>query len=303
MDGPAAPLPFIGIAAMHGDRTACRPQENALRHLARFDLNLLRVFDAIFVKGGVSAAARHLNLSQPAISHALAKLRDVFGDPLFVRQGNRLVPTSVARALAAPVREALRGLDALDAATSFAPAETGREFRIGVRLSGEMPRFASLVSRVRSEAPNAALASVTFRRRDLVMMLANGDLDLALDVALPADERLCRHYLGTEPLVVVARKGHPRVDGAIDLDTYLALDHIIATARPHGPGIENMALDRLGLTRRVAVRCQHAITAWQIVATSDMLFALPRSHAAGLDAVWPMQLVDLPLDRKSTRLN
>ena len=267
-----------------------------MRHLARFDLNLLRIFEAIFAKGGVSAAARHLNLSQPAISHALARLRTQFDDPLFVRQGNRLVPTHAARAIAGPVREALRGLDAaLDAATAFDPVRTTREFRIGVRLSGEMPRFSSLVSRVRSAAPHVALASVTFRRRDLVMMLANGDLDLALDVALPTNDRLCRHYLGTEPLVVVARKGHPHVDGAIDLETYLSLDHIIATARPYGPGIEDMALDQMGLTRRVAVRCQHAITAWQIVASSDMLFALPRSHAEVLDAMWPMQLVELPL--------
>ena len=267
-----------------------------MRRLARFDLNLLQVFDAIYAKGGVSAAARHLNLSQPAISHALAKLRDAFDDPLFVRQGNKLVPTPAARAIAGPVREALRGLDAaLDAAVFFDPAQSTREFRIGVRLSGEMPRFASLVARVRSEAPHVALASVTFRRRDLVMALANADLDLALDVSLPANDRLSRHYLGTEPLVVVARKGHPRVDGAIDLDTYLALDHVVATARPYGPGIEDMALDRMGLVRRVAVRCQHAITAWQIIATSDMLFALPRSHAAVLDAVWPMQLLALPL--------
>jgi len=267
-----------------------------LRHLARFDLNLLRIFDAIFARGGVSAAARHLNLSQPAISHALAKLRDTFDDPLFVRQGNRLVPTPAARAIAGPVREALRGLDvALDAATSFNPAKATREFRIGVRLSGEMPRFSSLVARVRSAAPHVSLASVTFRRRDLVMTLANGDLDLALDVALPADDRLRSQYLGTEPIVVVARKGHPRVDGAIDLDTYLALEHIIATARPYGPGLEDMALQRMGLARRVAVRCQHAITAWQIVASSDMLFALPRSHAEVLDAMWPMQLVALPL--------
>lgn len=276
-----------------------------MRRLARFDLNLLQVFDAIHAKGGVSAAARHLNLSQPAISHALAKLRDAFDDPLFVRQGNKLVPTPAARAIAGPVREALRGLDAaLDAAASFDPAQSTREFRIGVRLSGEMPRFSSLVGRVRSEAPHVALASVTFRRRDLVMALANGDLDLALDVGLPADDRLSRHYLGTEPLVVVARRGHPRVDGAIDLDTYLALDHVVATARPHGPGIEDMALERMGLGRGVAVRCQHAITAWQIIAGSDMLYSLPRSHAEVLDAVWPMQLLDLPLpvDRGGTYL-
>ena len=71
-----------------------------MRRLARFDLNLLQIFDAIHSKGGVSAAARHLNLSQPAISHALAKLRDAFDDPLFVRQGNKLVPTPAARAIA-----------------------------------------------------------------------------------------------------------------------------------------------------------------------------------------------------------
>lgn len=267
-----------------------------MRRLARFDLNLLQIFDAIHAKGGVSAAARHLNLSQPAISHALAKLRDAFDDPLFVRQGNRLVPTPAARAIAGPIRDALRGLDAaLDAAGQFDPAEATREFRIGVRLSGEMPRFSSLVTRVLGEAPHVRLASLTFRRRDLVTALGNGDLDLALDVALPADDRLCRHYLGTEPLVVVARKGHPRVAGAIDLDTYLELDHVVATARTHGPGVEDMALDRMGLSRRVAVRCQHAITAWQIIASSDMLFALSRSHAEVLNAIWPMQLVDLPL--------
>lgn len=267
-----------------------------MRHLARFDLNLLRVFDAIFAKGGVSAAARHLNLSQPAISHALARLRTQFDDPLFVRQGNRLLPTPAARAIAVPVREALRALDAaLDAATAFDPAQATREFRIGVRLSGEMPRFSALVSRVRSEAPHVALASVTFRRRDLVATLANGDLDLALDVALPADDRLCRQHLGTEPLVVAARKGHPRVDGAIDLDTYLALDHVVATVRPYGPGIEDIALDRMGLARRVAARCQHAVTAWQIIASSDLLFSLPQSHAEILHATWPMQLLDLPL--------
>lgn len=267
-----------------------------MRNLARFDLNLLRIFDAIFAKGGVSAAARHLNLSQPAISHALAKLRDIFDDPLFVRQGNRLLPTPAARAIAGPVREALRGLDAaLDAASAFDPAATTRDFRIGVRLSGEMPRFAALVARVRREAPQATLASISFRRRDLAMMLANGDLDFALDVALPADERLRSHYLGTEPLVVAARHGHPAIHGALDLDTYLALDHVVATPRPHGPGIEDIALDRIGLSRRVAVRCQHAITAWQIIAATDMLFALPRSHAAVLAAMEPMQIFDLPL--------
>ncbi len=84
--------------------------------------------------------------------------------------------------MAINLREALRGLDAaLDAATAFDPAHTTREFRIGVRLSGEMPRFSSLVAGVRAEAPHVALASVTFRRRELVTMLANGDRESGSD--------------------------------------------------------------------------------------------------------------------------
>lgn len=177
---------------------------------------------------------------------------------------------------------------------AFDPAQSDREFRIGVRLSGEMPRFSSLVSRVHSEAPLISLASVTFRRRDLPGALANGDIDLALDVALPPDARLCRQYLGTDQLAVMARQGHPHVAGAIDLDTYLGLNHVVATPRPHGPGIEDIALERLGLRRRVTVRCQHPITAWQIVASSDLLCTLPRFHAEALNDMWPMQLVDVP---------
>lgn len=267
-----------------------------MKRLARVDLNLFQIFDAIYTKGGVSAAARHLNLSQSAISHALARLRTMFEDKLFVRQGNRLVPTATARAIAGQVRIALGGLAAtLDSAGAFEPARSSREFRLGIRLAGEMTRFPELVARVLGAAPGASLVSATFRRRDLVTALANGDLDLAIDVELPPHERLLRAPLGADALVVAARKGHPLLTGRLDLKTYVALDHVVATARPHGPGLEDIALERLGRRRRVSVRCQHAVTAWRVVATSDRLFTLSRGHAAVLDAVWPMQIFDLPL--------
>ncbi len=213
-----------------------------MKRLPRLDLNLLQIFDAIYTKGGVSAAASHLNLSQPAISHALAKLRAMLDDPLFIRQGNRLVPTGTARAVAEPIHTALRELvAALDGAGSFDPAQSTREFRIGIRLAGEMSRFPALASRVLADAPHVRLISTAFRRRDLVAALANGDLDVAIDVDLPVEDRLCREPLGVEPLLVAARIGNDRIDGTLDLDRYLALDHVFATPRPHGPGIEDMA--------------------------------------------------------------
>lgn len=100
------------------------------------DLNLLGVFDAIYTRGGVTEAARHLNLSQSAISHSPARLREAFGDPLFVRHGNAFVPTAVARAIVEPVRDTLRGIDvALVNATALDLATSTRSFTIGLRMA------------------------------------------------------------------------------------------------------------------------------------------------------------------------
>lgn len=268
-----------------------------MRSTIRPDLGLLQIFDAIYWKGGVGAAARHLNLSQPAISHALAKLRHQLGDDLFVRQGNALVPTAKARLLADPVRRALSELSgAVDNAASFDPARSHREFRIGIRLSGEMARFPRIVSRLRREAPNAGLVSMTFRRRDAVRALASGDLDLLFDVSSDKwSAQLCSALASSEPLAVATREDHPLVRPPLDLETYLSLEHVVATSRARGPGLEDLALAQRGLVRKVAVRCQHFMTAWQIVATSDLALTLPASQAGMLNAVWPLRLHPLPV--------
>jgi DNA-binding transcriptional LysR family regulator len=103
-------------------------------HLLRIDLNLLVVFDTVFAAGSITAASRKLNLSQPAVSHALARLRDVFGEPLFERQGRGIVPTPFARSIAGPVREALSAMErTFGQAAGFEPASAERHVRIGLR--------------------------------------------------------------------------------------------------------------------------------------------------------------------------
>lgn len=251
----------------------------------------------------MSRAARHLNLSQPAVSHSLARLRDAFGNPLFVREGNGLVPTRMAREIVGPIREALRNFGfALTSAMSFDPASSNRRFRIGMRLSGEVPSFASLVSRVRGEAPNASINSAHFAREELGELLANGDLDLAFDIRHPQRAGLKQHLLREDKLMVVARKGHPEVDGKISLETYLRLDHVFASPRSAGLGHEDAQLARLGHQRRIAVRCQNAMSAWQIVSQSDMLLTLPRRYAEALLPMQENQLVELPLSTAPTAL-
>lgn len=264
---------------------------------SRIDFNLLAVFEAIYAREGVTAAARQLNLSQSAVSHALARLRDQFDDPLFVRAGNALVPTALARSMVAPVRAALHGVERVVAAARiFDPATSTRAFRIGLRQSSEVRIFADLVARAKAAAPGITLASADFRRSELTQTLAEGALDMAIDVPSEAAAGLCHLPLETGSLVVAARRGHPQIDGAIDLATYLAVDHVVASPRPSGLGIEDEALAAIGVARRIAVRCQHIWSAWQIVAESDMVVTLMRAHAASLRPLADNKLVAMPFD-------
>lgn len=253
------------------------------------------MFEAIYSRGGVTAAARHLHLSQSAISHSLARLRAAFDDELFVRFGNALVPTALARAIIEPVRDALGGVEqALVASARFDPATATRAFRIGLRQANEARMFADMVAAALGEAPGITLASVNFRRGEVARALAHGELDLAIDVASDATVGLRALPLHSDAMVIAARRGHPLIDGRIDLKTYLACDHVQASPRPTGPGLEDQALAAMNEARRVAVRCQNIWSAWQVVAQSDMIFTLLDAHARALLPVADNQIVALP---------
>ncbi|OJV32232.1 LysR family transcriptional regulator [Sphingomonas sp. 67-36] len=266
-----------------------------MNHNPRLDLNLLGIFEAIYTRGGVTAAGRHLNLSQSALSHALGRLRRAFDDPLFVRSGNTLVPTALARSIIDPIRESLRGIEmAVTTATSFDPGTSTRAFRIGLRQSSEMHHFHRVVQKVAASAPGVTLASEDFRRGYLARALARGELDLALDLASEATMELEAIPLGTDAMVVAARRSHPRISGNIDLNAYLAEDHVIVSPRRNAVGLEDQALAGMGSTRQIAVRCQHSWSAWTIVAETDMLLTIPASHAASLSRVVKNQILPLP---------
>lgn len=266
-----------------------------MRPITRIDLNLLTTFEAIYSHGGVTAAARHLHLSQSAVSHALGRLRVTFDDDLFVRAGNAIVPTALARSIIDPVRDALQGVEqALVAAARFDPASSTRSFRIGLRQANEARVFAGIVARAVRAAPKVTLASVNFRRSEVAGALAHGELDLAIDVPSDAVAGLRAIPLQADTMVVAARRGHPRIDGAIDLRSYLAADHVQASPRRSGPGLEDEALAATGRSRRVAIRCQNIWSAWQIVEQSDIILTLLGTHAQALLPLADNQIVPLP---------
>ncbi|HUP93087.1 MAG TPA: LysR family transcriptional regulator [Solimonas sp.] len=266
-------------------------------HLNRIDLNLLVVLNAIYTEGGITRAADKLHLTQPAISHSLARLRELFGDALFVREGRAMVPTPLARKLIEPLRRSLRGLEvALNEVESFDPATSDKRFTLGVRDLLESTLLPPLMQRLAKGAPGVEIAAVRFDRQDLDSELAAGALDLALDVLLPHGEHVLHQRVALDRLVVVTRKRHPVAKGKLDLKTYLRLDHVIASSRRTGPGLEDMELARRGLQRRIKLRCQHYFAACRVVEQSDLILTIPERYAGGASRQLDNVILPLPFE-------
>lgn len=266
-------------------------------HTPRLDLNLFVAFDAIYSEGNVTRAARKLNLTQSALSHALARLRDLFADPLFLRHGAEMVPSPLARALIGPVRHSLQTLTvSVLQARSFDPAAARRRFTIGLRPVLEATVLPPLMARLRVEAPGVELVSVQVDRRDLPAQLAGGTLDLAVDVLMPPGPDMRCRRLTRDTLVVIARADHPGLADGLNLDGYLTHGHVQVSSRRSGPGAEDMALARIGRHRHVALRCQHYFAACRVVAESDLLLTMPEQYARPANRDLPNRIHPLPLD-------
>lgn len=269
----------------------------------RFDLNLFRVFDAIYASGSLTRAGEQLHLTQPAVSHALTRLRRRFDDPLFRREGRGMVATPRAHALAADVRQALALLDAgIRAGGSFDPAQARRHFTLGLRDVIETLTLPALTPELRGEAPGVTLASVHFSRAHAERDLARGALDLLLDIPLPLGPEVRRAHLFDDPLCVVMRQGHALSRAPLTTQDWLAGDHVVVSARPSGLSLEDEALQRSGLHRRIALRCQDYASGCAAVAGSDLMLALPGRVAREQARRHPLRVLAAPLRLPSFRV-
>jgi DNA-binding transcriptional LysR family regulator len=265
-------------------------------HLSRIDLNLFVVFDTIYAEGGITRASRRLNLSQPAISHALGRLREMFDDPLFTRRGRAMTPTPLARQVIEPIRQSLRRLEVtLTKVDGFDPASSTRRFTVGMRDGLESAVLPPLMRNIARTAPQIEISVVRAERRELESELLAGTLDAAIDILLPLPPAIRRHRLSAESLTVVARRRHPRVRVGLDLDTYLAQEHIAVSSRRRGLTVEDFELGRHNLRRRVRLRCQHYFAACRVVSATDLILTMPERHARIINAHFRNRLLPFPL--------
>lgn len=245
----------------------------------RLDLNLLHVFDTIYREGSLTRAARVLHLTQPAVSHSLARLRDHFDDPLFTRQGNQMVPTPLARRFLESMRPGLTQVQsAITQFHAFDPVNQRKTYTLGLRDILESTFLPPLMNRLAAYS-ELEIASQRIVRREMESLLAAGKLDFAVDVLLPVSSQTAHELLRQDRLVVLARKDHPLAAQTITMDDYLSAKHVLVSSRTEGPGIEDFELSRLGVQRTIRLRCQHYYAACRVVEKTDLLLTMPETYA------------------------
>lgn len=271
-------------------------------HLGQVDLNLFVVLEAIYREGNITRAGHQLNLTQPAISHALKRLRELLRDPLFVRQGPHMVPTPFTRNMIDQVRQALQLLEVnLHESRSFVPEHARRSFHLSLWEYTEALILPSLMQRLANAAPGMTISTSRIKRRDLEAELARGAVDLAIEIPMTMSDRIRSKALLREPFVVMARKDHPAIKDKLDLDTYLAQRHVQVSSRRHGPSLVDIELSRRGLRREVSLRIQNNCAASIVVNRTDMLLTLPERQSrlvnlGSLNRVYPFPLPEPHLE-------
>lgn len=252
--------------------------------LAGLDLNLVLALDALLAERHVTRAATRLGVSQSAASHALARLRDVIGDPLLVR-GPRgaMQPTPRALALAPILNRALADVAAaLRKPEPFAPTTARRTFHLGAGDYAELVLLPALAARIAKTAPGIDLFIRTVPD-DIPSAIASGELDAAIAPARPRDVAgpgIYQRLLFEESFVCAVRRGHAAAERRLTLDRYCALDHLLIAPRGTYGGFVDDALAALGRQRRVALAVPHFLIVPHVVASTDLIVTIASRIAA-----------------------
>jgi DNA-binding transcriptional LysR family regulator len=280
----------------------CQNAHIAVVNLSAFDLNLLTVFDAVMRERSVTRAGASIGLSQPAVSHALGRLRYLVGDELFVRTPAGMTPTPRAEMLAAPLRNTLSELRTALEPVVFDPATSDRHFNLALNNYAAFLIAPRLVAAVSSIAPGVSLAIRPRGTLDLAEQLDRGALDLALGIVANPGVRFAMAPLLEDEMVVVMRRGHLAADGDLTAAAFAALEQLEISSSLDDTSFIDGWLEEQGLARRIAFRAPF-ISAGQILLQSDLVANMSRRVARQLAAVYGLQLRRPPYRSPPVRLD
>ena len=262
--------------------------------LSAVDLNLLVVLEALLHERHVTRAAARVGLSQSATSHALTRLRALYADPLLVRSGSTLALTPRAHALLPVITRALAELHGtIGGEPAFEPRASERVFRLGADDYTQATLLPPLLAHLEREAPGVNLSFV--HAPNLLELVGEGGVDLALLVGKSVSSPLQSQALFTEGFMCMLRKRHPSLKAKLTLSGYLALRHIVVAPSGAPGSLVDSELEKRGKQRRVALRVSSFLVAPVLVSKSNLISTGPERLARRFATIFPIELLPPPL--------
>lgn len=247
----------------------------------RTDLNLLRVLLAIHDCGNVTAAAKRLGVSQPAASAALSRLRHSLGDPLFVRSGTAMEPTSRARSIVERTREVIATIDQeILPSPTFDPAESRDEVTFCLSEIGEVVFLPALFDRLRNKAPHVKIRCLSLGPEDLLEALRDGRVDAALGYFPDLDApNIYQQRLFSHDLVCLIRDDHRITGPKLTMEEFCTLEHLQVRDGSRSQEMYESFLAEQGIKRKIVLQMSHYMSMSAIIERSDLIAVMPRTVA------------------------
>lgn len=260
------------------------------------DLNLLELFETVYRTRNLTAAGSHMGLTQPAVSRGMARLREMYGDALFVRQQRGVVPTPFADSIVPSVVSALDILRATVQRPTFKNEQEARTFRVALADIGERLFLPRLMAHLAEVAPQVTVEVVSPSQEQLHNGLASGQIDLAVGFLADLGKQMHQQRLFREHFVYVARTDHPSIQGVLRREQLRELPHVVAgpESMQHAAAVEQV-LSSSRVKARVALRVHSFLCVAPIVAGTDLIGVVPSNLAAMVAGHMPLQLVTPPV--------
>jgi DNA-binding transcriptional LysR family regulator len=272
--------------------------------LKEIDLNLLVVFSELFRERRVLRAAENLGMSQPGVSNALNRLRNLLNDELFVRTPHGMEPTAYAIHLAEPILDALARIRAtLDAEATFDPTTSRRRFTIAMTDIGEIDFLPRLVEATERLAPSVTINTVRNTAIHLKEEMESGQVDLAVGLLPDLQTNFFKRQLTVSEYVCLLRRGHPLDKPSITIDEFASAAHLVVISAGTGHSVVDDEVERHGVVRNVKLRIPHFAAVGYLLHESDLITTVPKRLVSRCSGPFELAWTPVPFDLPEIPIN
>ncbi|QDG39101.1 LysR family transcriptional regulator [Alteromonas mediterranea] len=262
----------------------------------KLDLNLFIVLRAVYDHSSITKAANALHITQPAVSHALGRLRDKFDDPLFTRHGRQVAPTPFCQSIITTVVASIEALEnTLKGKVSFDISDKPRQVNLGLRDILESIFFPTLIPELVKFTPNITVDSRQVTWPELAPALANKELDIVIDALVPTSSEIRSQFICEETFVVVCAPTNRYLENP-SVKNYSVAQHVLVSLKDSKLDTVDLALAQHNLHRKISLQCEHYFAAVNVVSQCGLLLTMPTRFAQQFRNKFDIEISPLPFE-------